>query len=191
MSSLLFIRHAATDMAETFCGHSDPPICSSGYSQISALITQLEPAVFDAIYCSDLRRAVATAELLAQKFHTTLTTSPRLREIHFGEWEGLRWTEIEQRDPAYALRWSESFPNLPAPGGEAFTAFKKRVLEEVEQLLRLPGDTRIAVVTHGGAMRVVLQTLLGHSEVQAWELTKSYCSTFTLARATASQAVIR
>lgn len=191
MSSLLFIRHAETDMAGTFCGHSDPPICSYGYSQMNTLATRLEPEVFDAIYCSDLRRALATAESLAQKFGIPVTILPRLREIYFGEWEGLRWTEIEQRDPAYALRWSESFPNLPAPGGEAFAVFRARVLEQVEDLVRLPDDKRIAVVTHGGVMRVVLQTFLGHSKEQAWEATKSHCSSFTLAGATAPQAVHR
>jgi broad specificity phosphatase PhoE len=114
-----------------------------------------------------------------------------LREIHFGDWEGLTWAEIEQRDAVYARRWTEAFPALPAPNGETFSAFELRVLQEVENLVRLAESKRIAVVTHGGVMRVVLRTFLGYSEQQAWELTKPYCSSFACAAVGASQEVSR
>jgi alpha-ribazole phosphatase/probable phosphoglycerate mutase len=191
MSGLLFIRHAETDMAGTFCGHSDPPINSCGRAQITDLLARLVPETFEAIYASDLRRAVNTAEALAETFGVPLTTTLHLREIHFGDWEGLTWAEIEQRDAVYARRWTEAFPALPAPNGETFSAFELRVLQEVENLVRLAESKRIAVVTHGGVMRVVLRTFLGYSEQQAWELTEPYCSSFACAAGVASQEVIR
>jgi alpha-ribazole phosphatase/probable phosphoglycerate mutase len=191
MNGLLFIRHAETDMAGTFCGHSDPPVNSRGRAQIADMITRLIPETFDAIYSSDLRRAVNTAEALAEVFLVPVTTTPRLREIHFGDWEGLTWAEIERRDADYARRWTEAFPRLPAPGGETYAAFERRVVEEVHYLLHLAGDKRIAVVTHGGAMRVALQTFLGYRKEQSGELTKSYCSYFTFAGDATSQEVGR
>jgi broad specificity phosphatase PhoE len=191
MSGLLFIRHAETDMAGTFCGHSDPPINSCGRAQITDLLARLVPETFEAIYASDLRRAVNTAEALAETFGVPVTTTPGLREIHFGDWEGLTWAEIEQRDAVYALRWTEAFPALPAPNGETFSAFELRVLQEVENLVRLAESKRIAVVTHGGVMRVVLRTFLGYSEQQASELTKPYCSSFACAAGGACQGVSR
>ncbi len=192
MSRLLFIRHAETDMAGRFCGHSDPPINCRGRAQISELIARLEAEVevVDAIYSSDLRRAMATASALAEKFQTPVSTSSRLREIYFGDWEGLSWAEIEERDTGYARRWSDSFPHLPAPRGESHAEFERRVRGEVEELLHLE-ERRIAVITHAGVMRVVLRAFLGYSEHQSWSLTKPYCSYFALAGGSAFQEVIR
>ena len=57
---------------------------------------------------------------------------PALREIGFGQWEGLTWKEIERRDDAYARRWITEYPRLPAPDGENFRDFERRVLDEVK-----------------------------------------------------------
>jgi broad specificity phosphatase PhoE len=191
MKGLVFIRHAETDLAGTFCGHSDPPINARGQAQVKGLIAQLAPEHFDAIYSSDLRRAVDTAASLAQAFAVPCTTTPNLREIYFGDWEGMTWTKIEGRDADYARRWIELSPRLSAPGGESFTTFEFRILHEIDHLLRLAADKRLAVVTHGGVMRTVLRTFLGHTEQQAWDLTKSYCSFFVYTGASASQEVSR
>ncbi len=178
MTGLLFIRHAETDMAGTFCGHSDPPINAAGQQQVTQMISTLTSENFDEIYSSDLRRAVDTANLLSQTFAAPITTTRTLREIHFGDWEGLRWDEIERRDPHYAHRWMQAFPDLPAPNGESLAAFKDRVLLQVNLLLPLAKAKRIAVVAHGGVMREVLRSLLGRNDQQAWESTKHYCSSF-------------
>jgi broad specificity phosphatase PhoE len=181
MKGLIFIRHAETDLAGTFCGHSDPPINARGQAQIKGLIPQLTPGPIDAVYSSDLRRAVDTATSLAQAFAVPCTTTSNLREIYFGNWEAITWAEIERRDADYARRWAEWFPDLTAPNGEPYAIFEARVLRQVDRLLGLAADKRIAVVTHGGVMRIVLRNLLGHTEEQAWELTKSYCSFFAYA----------
>jgi alpha-ribazole phosphatase len=178
MTGLIFIRHAETDMAGTFCGQSDPPINSKGRIQTAEMISRLGSEPFHAIYSSDLRRAAETAAPLAQVFVVPVIMTERLREIHFGDWEGLKWNEIEQRDAACARRWTTDFPSVTAPNGESFAHFEQRVLEEMDHLLYLAKNKRIAVVTHGGVMRVVLRTLLGYSEEQAWDLTKTYCSSF-------------
>jgi broad specificity phosphatase PhoE len=98
-----------------------------------------------------------------------------LREIYFGQWEGLAWKEIEQRDSAYAQRWIIEYPNLPAPDGEDFRAFERRALDEVKSLAERARDRRIAVVTHAGMMRTVLCRLCGCSEEEARQQTRSYC----------------
>ena len=179
MSELLFIRHAETDMAGRFCGHTDPPINAHGEEQIQSLIESVRTTSIDAVYCSDLQRAITTAQAIADAFTLPLTESRELREINFGEWEGLRWAQIEQHDVALAHMWVDDFPNLSAPGGEAFADFQARILGEIERLSLLAKDRRVAVVTHGGVMRIVLCVLLGYSQKEAWELTKPYCSSFT------------
>jgi alpha-ribazole phosphatase/probable phosphoglycerate mutase len=130
--SLVFIRHAETDLAGTFCGHADPPLNARGHAQAAHLAQQLAAQPFDAVYSSDLQRAVQTAAV----FNLPITTNPALREIHFGDWESLTWPQIEARDPLYARRWADSFPHLPAPNGETFAHFESRVLNELSVILR-------------------------------------------------------
>jgi alpha-ribazole phosphatase len=178
MSEVLFIRHAETDMAGTFCGHSDPELNARGRVQLAELIDRLRAENFGLIYASDLRRAHATGKAVAEAFGVDCHVRPALREINFGQWECLTWKEIERRDEAYARRWVVEYPNLPAPDGESFRDFERRVLDEVK-FLSLEAEAEghgIVIVTHAGVLRTVMHTLHGCSEQAAWEQTRSYCS---------------
>jgi alpha-ribazole phosphatase len=176
MSDILFIRHAETDMAGTFCGHSDPGLNTRGHEQIAELIDRLRSEDIGCVYTSDLRRAQTTAEAIARAFGVECRTRPALREISFGEWEGLRWKEIEERDEVYARRWMAEHPLLAAPEGEAFRDFERRVLGEVAFLSTKSEERGIAVVTHAGVLRTVLRSLQQCSEEDAWRQTKPYCA---------------
>jgi alpha-ribazole phosphatase/probable phosphoglycerate mutase len=178
MSELLFIRHAATDMAGTFCGHSDPELNARGRVQLAELIDRLRVEEISAVYTSDLRRARTTGTAIAKAFGVGCHVRSALREVDFGQWEGITWEEIERRDEAYARRWIAEYPRLSAPEGESFSNFERRVLDEVAFLSRKTEATSrtIAVVTHAGVLRIVLCALYGCSEEAAWEQTKAYCS---------------
>jgi broad specificity phosphatase PhoE len=186
MSDLLFIRHAETDLAGTFCGHTDPPVNERGHAQIALLTQQLQALRAEntehirAVYSSDLQRALTTAAAIARSFNLQAIARPGLREIHFGAWEGLTWKEVEAREPALARSWAEQYPSLTLPGAEVYAAFEERVLNEVTYLHGLPGAGPLAVVTHAGVMRVVLRRLCGLSEQEAWAGTRSYCCFFRL-----------
>jgi len=178
MESLLFVRHAETDLAGRFCGHSDPPINERGHRQIEKLLAALHTESIDAIYSSDLSRAFVTADAIGRTIGLSPIVVPALREINFGEWEGLSWDEIEARDQSYALQWSSFYPDIPAPGGEAFAAFQSRVLTEVRRILALASPQSAVVVTHAGVMRVVLRSFCNLDEKAAWERTSAYCGIF-------------
>ena len=178
MDTLFFIRHAETDFAGRFCGHSNPPVNERGLRQIQGLLETLRTESIDAIYASDLSRSITTADAIGRLFGLSPVRIPELREIGFGEWEGLSWPEIESRDRDYARRWSEAYPNLPAPGGETFEAFQSRVLIQVKHLIAPASQRCAAVITHAGVMRIVLRSLCGLDEQEAWERTKAYCGFF-------------
>jgi alpha-ribazole phosphatase len=174
MSRVLFIRHAETEMAGRYCGHSDPDLNAEGHAQLTRLAARLSEEMLDTVYSSDLRRAVSTAQAIAGDRNIPWVLRPALREINFGSWEGLSWEEADQLDPEYAQKWMKSYPNLPTPSGESFEDFERRVLTEVNHLMnRSPGP--IAVVTHGGVLRVVLRHLCGYSDSRAWQETQQYC----------------
>lgn len=176
MSRILFIRHAETDMAGTFCGHSNPTLNARGRTRLSQLLRGLDTEPIHEVYTSDLLRAQETASALAAARSVTLHLRPALREINFGRWEGLTWEAIQQMDKSYAQRWMDEYPNLPAPDGETVCDFEKRVLDEVELLTMRAGDLDTAVVTHAGVLRTVLCRLCECSEDEARRLTADYCS---------------
>jgi len=174
MSRVFFIRHAETEMAGRYCGHSDPELNAQGRAQLTKLTQLLSAEPLDTVYCSDLRRAKSTALAIAAPRHIPQVLRPALREIDFGEWEGMSWEQIQQLDPDFAQEWMAAYPHLAAPLGESFHAFEARVLEEVNYLIdhnRGP----IAVVTHACVLRVVLRHLFDCSDQEAWQQTKPYC----------------
>ncbi len=178
MSDLFFIRHAETNMAGTFCGHLDPEINARGLLQLEELLRRIRMEDIGAVYTSDLLRARTTARAIAEAFAVECYVSSALREISFGQWEGLTWEQIEQRDSAYSSRWIMEYPSLPAPDGEDFQDFERRVLRKVRSL-SMKAETKrrsIAVVTHAGVLRTVLTKVHGNSQELAWEQTRSYCS---------------
>lgn len=181
MNDLIFIRHAETDMAGTFCGQSDPPVNAAGHRQIQKLTESLRTEPIAAVFTSDLQRAVTTARSLAGSFAIPCITRPALREIDFGKWDGLTWDEIEKRNSTFARQWLEAFPHLTPPGGESFEIFDSRIMAETSYLLGQSERSLIAVVTHAGVMRTVLLTLCGLDEKTAWAITKPYCCTFRYA----------
>jgi alpha-ribazole phosphatase len=174
MSRVFFIRHAETEMAGRFCGHSDPDVNAQGQVQLARLAEVLSTETIEAVYSSDLRRAQSTAHAIAASRKVPVTLRPALREIRFGEWEGLSWGQIEQMDPEYARRWVDGYPHVTAPAGESFPSFEARVLDEVNDLIGRAAES-IAVVTHAGVLRVVLRHLQGCLEQDAWQQTQPYC----------------
>jgi alpha-ribazole phosphatase len=175
--TILLIRHAETDFAGAFCGHSDPPINQQGQLQIEQLLIELKQHRVEAIYSSDLQRARITAEAMAKSFAVLLRVTPKLREINFGDWESFTWKQIEQRDPEFTQRWIDEFPRLPAPNGEKFSSFEKRILSEFDAVAA--SSQNAALVAHAGVLRVILTRRCGLSDEQSWLKTKAYCSVFT------------
>ena len=178
MNPILFVRHAQTDSAGTFCGQSDPPLNPAGHDQLQPLRAAFQTRPLDAIYTSPLTRARQTAEALATPRNLPLIAHPGLKEIHFGAWEGLTWDEISRRDPVDAQSWLDHFPHLPAPGGEPFADFRDRTLQTLAELTTLARESRLAVVTHAGVLRLLLTHLCGESDASAWQLTKPFCCAF-------------
>lgn len=77
-------------------------------------------------------------------------------EQYFGEWQGLRWDEMEARDPdLYAAFWTDPSGNAP-PGGESFAGVIERVAPEMERLTDKYSGRDIVCVAHGGSIRAAV-----------------------------------
>jgi alpha-ribazole phosphatase/probable phosphoglycerate mutase len=177
MSTIALIRHGETGMAGRFCGHSDPDLNAVGHHEAIHVAEEVSRLSIARIYSSDLRRASQTAKAIAQQTGIAADYLTGLREVHFGQWEGLTWQEIEARFPDEADQWLREFPLRSAPGGETYTAFTARVETAIAALLCEAAGMTIAVVTHRGVMRHALTKFFGFAETEAWERTAAYGAT--------------
>lgn len=171
---IVLIRHAETDLAGRFCGHSDPPLNDKGIRQLPALVERLAAWKYDFLYSSDLLRARQTATAIVDNGDAPVQLRKGLREIFFGEWEGLSWQEIERRDDKAAKLWIEEYPYRSAPNGEDYRSFTARIKSEADFLFEEARGRRLAVVTHAGVIRAILGLRCGLSDQQAWQWAKDY-----------------
>ena len=153
---LYLIRHGETEENRRgiLVGSTDVPLAETGREQAIALGKLARGLAVDAIYASPLRRAVETA-LLAFGKEARILTDSRLRELHFGEWEGLPFAEIAGRYPEVWSKWLQDWENTPIPGADDFAAFARRLLDCCDEILRAHEGGSVAVVSHGGCLRAV------------------------------------
>jgi probable phosphoglycerate mutase len=142
---LWLVRHGATDWSEAgrFNGWTDVTLNELGKRQSERLRERLRAMKFHGVWSSDLVRATETARLAA----AAAAPDRRLREIDFGEIEGLTWAEC----PTHVRKALVGFEGFEAPGGESVSRLRDRVVEFVDGLSH--GDH--LVFTHGGVIRVL------------------------------------
>lgn len=158
--TILLVRHAHNGMAGRFCGESDPTLSEQGRQQSAKLAEELAKHRLAHLFSSDLRRTQETASYIAATTGLAVELLPGLREMRFGEWEGLNWDEISQKDAAFAERWMTEYPTLSPPGGEDFRAFRERVRGALAEVAGRSTRGSAAVVTHGGVIRTCLLDVL-------------------------------
>jgi len=153
--TLHFVRHGKAQDMDGFCiGHTDRALTDQGRDEIESLARRLDVQDIACI-SSDLVRASASAERLTMGH---VTTEPRLREMHFGTWEGRTWAELEATDGPGVQEWMADWTNVRAPGGESFADVIVRVRSWLDSLAR--DDTRLLVVAHAGSIRAAAVVLL-------------------------------
>lgn len=177
---LLLLRHAQAGLHGRFCGHSDPSLTVQGQEQIPVIIRSLSQIIPREIWSSDLRRAKETAKPIARYFELDYTTSPGLREMNFGAWEGLSWNEIEFLYPDDARAWAKLFPHHRPPRGESFRELQARAVEQLELLANHAEPGCTLVVTHAGFIRAAVGWVLGMSDERISRIGQSHGALTTL-----------
>lgn len=158
-ASVTFVRHAETEanVARLWQGQTDTAMSRRGEQQLAALRSRLRDASYDVVVASDLGRTVVTAEATGFDFER----DERWREIDVGEWEGLTYDEIRERDPE---RWKAFLEgrDIELGGGESFTDIRERIRSAHRDLVeRLGPDGKALVITHGLATAMAFYGALG------------------------------
>ena len=127
-----------------------------------------------AVYSSPLSRALDTARAIAPAHGLEPAVDDDLREIDFGELEGLTYEEIEAERPEVFRAWMETPTSVRFPGGESFADLRGRVLRAVGAIRERHAGEAAAVVAHGGVVRVVLADALGLADGAVFRLDQAY-----------------
>jgi len=190
MLNLLLTRHGNAAPGNLILGgRLDLPLTDAGRAEAGALRDRLAGIRIDRIIASPMARALETARIVADG--RPVEVDERLRELRYGEWEGLTHAEIESRDPELWARWDADPARTDPPGGECADDVAVRVNAFLTDLLAaeagpqpiathhhstdpggsrgeisesqasIEGERRVLVVAHGTYNRILLCVALG------------------------------
>jgi probable phosphoglycerate mutase len=159
---LFLFRHGETDWNREgrLQGHTDTLLNATGLAQAQVLSETLRPHRLDAVVSSDLLRASATAQIVAEALGLPLFTDAGLRETNVGAAEGLLWSDAKTRfGEGLTERWY-SDGDVAFPGGETGIATRLRGLAGLRRFTATHSYRRIGVSTHGAMVRQLMRHAL-------------------------------
>ena len=177
INRVYLVRHGQVIGYENFpiYGHAEADLTETGILQIQQVAERLRFAEIGAIYSSDLERSARGARLIARYHDVPLYFLPELREIYFGDWEGLTMSEIRSRFPReLAKRQADLVHYQPDGNGESIGHFSKRIMKIYERLLLEQRDKEVVIVAHGGVNRIILCEALGLDIVRMFNIQQDY-----------------
>jgi probable phosphoglycerate mutase len=137
-------------------GHIDIALNDEGQRQARSLARALQGEPPAAIYASDLQRARATAQAVADLHQLPVHIDIALRERCYGAFEGMMYEDINRHYPEAFALWQARDPHARFPAGErqAETGqeFHQRSVDVVTHIAQQHPDQRIVIVTHGGVL---------------------------------------
>jgi probable phosphoglycerate mutase len=162
VTELLLVRHGETDWNATrrWQGRDDPPLNGRGIAQARELADAIAGEEIQAIYTSDLRRALQTAEIVGERLGLEVVPLAELREIDVGSWGGRRSADIEIEEPDAWARHLASW-GTGWTGGETPEQLTARVVEALRRISLEHPEDRVLVVAHGGVIRALTAVSLG------------------------------
>lgn len=162
MISCVMFRHGETEwnVENKIQGSTDIPLNENGIFQAKLLATKLSLHDFDFFYSSPLSRALKTAEIIRGRFPSTILTSGLLKEIDFGEAEGMDRLEMRQR---YKSLFCDIIDNPKHPlcndtafkGGETKREAFERLLSFLNKIDKEHPNKKIAISTHGVMLSLI------------------------------------
>jgi broad specificity phosphatase PhoE len=161
--NLYMVRHGRTGASREnrFSGSSDPPLTAVGEAMAQAFAQAYASLKWDAIYTSPMLRARQTADALCRLTGVQATVDDGLKEIDYGEWEGLRQDEVKERWPEAFEYWADDVASRGTPGGETAFQVAARAMRVVEAIRSRYQRGNVLLVSHKATLRVITCALLG------------------------------
>lgn len=152
------LRHGESQYSHTLRGHLDDELTAKGWHQMQSTIEQVTNQSWDIIISSPLKRCTYFAEQLAKTTGLPLLLNHDLKEMYFGEWEGVSTQQIYETSPELLANfWQKPTQHCP-PRAETLNQFQTRVLKGFQELfvqMQNQNWQNALVVTHGGVIKLL------------------------------------
>ncbi|MDH6131927.1 broad specificity phosphatase PhoE/ribonuclease HI [Kitasatospora sp. MAA4] len=165
-TTFVLLRHGETALTPqkrfSGSGGSDPELSEKGLWQAERAADAFAArGDIQAVVSSPMLRTRQTAEAVARRLGLTVRIEEGLRELDFGDWEGLTFAEVQQRHPEDLDAWLASSRAKPTGGSESFTTLAQRIGVTRDRILsRYPGKT-VLVVSHVSPIKTLVRLALG------------------------------
>lgn len=152
------LRHGESQYSHTLRGHLDDELTAKGWQQMQSTIEQVTNQSWDVIISSSLKRCACFAEQLAKTAELPLLLNHDLKEMYFGEWEGVSTQQIYETSPELLANFWQKPSQYCPPRAETLMQFQTRVLKGFQELLVQMQNQNWQhglVVTHGGVIKLL------------------------------------
>jgi broad specificity phosphatase PhoE len=164
MTTWHWVRHGPTH-EKTFVGWRDVPADLSDTDHLARLSDHLPKKAI--MISSDLIRCIATADALRLPTRKRLPHDADLRELDFGVWDGMHFTEVAERDPILSREYWEKPGDVCAPDGESWNIAAARIARAVDRINHAHPHEDVIAVGHFG---VILTQVQRAQSVTAYEV---------------------
>ncbi|MEK7342002.1 MAG: histidine phosphatase family protein [Candidatus Binatota bacterium] len=161
---IFLLRHGETDWnLQGRCqGVADLDLNERGRKQAWDVSACLSTERIDAIYSSDLKRALHTAEFIRRSRDLEVTVDGNFRELNHGAFEGLTFSDIRSCYPEFLKRWRSEPAELMIPGGERLADVEERAWKGMERIVSAHSpDETVVVVSHNFPILAILCRITG------------------------------
>ena len=154
------LRHGETTLSHTLRGHLDDDLTEQGWLQMQSTIQQYmtTPVDWDVIISSPLRRCRRFAEHLADQLGLPMRVNEHIKEMYFGDWEGISTQVIYEAEPEQLANFWQFPTQYHAPNGESLIQFQQRIFIGFEQIytqIQAQNGQKALVITHGGVIKLL------------------------------------
>lgn len=176
MTQIILVRHGETEwnVKEVFRGRIDIELNETGLKQAQLLAKYLSDIKIDAIYSSPLKRALTTAEIIANYHKLKVEIAPGLIDFDYGEWQGLPHQEVRDKYRRLYAQWISRPDRVKMPAGESLDEVRKRATSVVDGIIA-KYEGSVVLVSHRVVNKVLICALLGLDNSHFWNIKQDTC----------------
>jgi len=177
MLEVILARHGETDwnVTEVFRGRADISLNEIGLRQAELLGEYLRQTRVSAVYSSPLKRAIRTAEAIADYHTLKVNVVQGLIDFDYGEWQGLSHQEVKDRYAELYAMWLSHPERVKMPAGESLADVRERATAVVANVVEKYKDGAVVLVSHRVVFKVLICTLLGLDNSHFWNIRLDTC----------------
>ncbi len=178
MVKFIFVRHGMTVDNENMrlSGFIDSKLSDMGKKQAEKMNSRLREEDIDHIYSSPLSRAIDTVREIAKIKNVEIKICEAFREMHFGDFEGFTFKEIQGDYEDEFNKLKEDTFGYRFPNGENMIEFHDRIAKALEEMTKKHENETLLIASHSGVIRACVSHLLAKDHIYHWNFKIDNCS---------------